>query len=277
MDERFRRGTEGPEAGARSSTATTHTDDTHVADHDTTETTERRFTRDEHAPRQVHDHVEAERVEHVDHDRGIAAGTMRDVRARQREEFGGINWGSSFFGWLSAMGLAAILAGLVSAAGATLSLTTGAENDAEGAAETIGIAGGILLLILLGVAYFAGGYVAGRMSRFDGGRQGMATWAIGLIVTVGLALAAVLLGDEYNVLEQLNLPALPVGDETLATGALIALAAIAVGSLLAAMAGGKLGERYHKKVDRFGFVDDERFTSRHDGYADDKAASNRPV
>jgi hypothetical protein len=125
------------------------------------------------------------------------------------------------------------------------------------------------------LAYYAGGYVAGRMSRFDGGRQGMATWAIGLIVTVALALAAVVLGDEYNVLEQLHLPALPVGDETLATGGLIALAAIAVGSLLAAIVGGKLGERYHKKVDRVGFVDDERFTSPRAGYAEDKTEPNR--
>ena len=78
---------------------------------------------------------------------------------------------------------------------------------------------------------------------------------IGLIVTIGLAIAAVVLGDEYNVLEQLNLPALPVGDQTLATGGIIALAAIVLGTLLAAMLGGKVGERYHKRVDRAGFTD----------------------
>src|SRR4051812_16155196 len=99
MNERFRRADEG---------AASTTDQTEVAGPDTTpntetERTERRFSRDEHAPRA-----------------GIAAGTMRDVRARQREEFGGINWGASFFGWLSAAGLGAILAGIVSAAGATL-------------------------------------------------------------------------------------------------------------------------------------------------------------
>jgi hypothetical protein len=93
------------------------------------------------------------------------------------------------------------------------------------------------------------------MSRFDGGRQGLGTWVIGLIVTVGLALAAVILGDQYNVLEQLNLPSLPVGDQTLATGGIIALAAIVLATLLAAMSGGKVGERYHKRVDRAGFVD----------------------
>jgi hypothetical protein len=83
----------------------------------------------------------------------------------------------------------------------------------------------------------------------------MAAWAIGLIVTVGLAVAAVVLGDEYNVLEQLNLPALPVGDESLASGGAIALAAFVVGSALAAMGGGKVGERYHRRIDRAGFVD----------------------
>ena len=105
------------------------------------------------------------------------------------------------------------------------------------------------------LAYYAGGYVAGRMSRFDGGRQGLGTWAIGLGVTIVLALAAVVLGDEYNVLEQLNLPSLPVGDQSLATGGLIALAAIVLGTLLAAMSGGKVGERYHKRVDRAGYID----------------------
>ena len=39
----------------------------------------------------------------------------------------------------------------------------------------------------LAVAYFAGGYVAGRMSRFDGARQGLGTWLLGLVVTVVLA------------------------------------------------------------------------------------------
>ena len=93
------------------------------------------------------------------------------------------------------------------------------------------------------------------MSRFDGARQGIGAWLIGLIVTVVLAVAGALLGAEYNVLERLNLPALPVGDTELATGGAIALAVVLAGTLVAAMAGGKAGERYHRKVDRAGFVD----------------------
>jgi hypothetical protein len=188
---------------------------------------------------------------------GAATATaLETARARQRDEFGGMNWGASFFGWLVAVGVATLLTSLLVAAGAAVGLTvTEAENQATTNTEEIGLGGGIALVIVLMIAYYAGGYVAGRMSRFDGGRQGLGTWLIGLIVTVGLALAAVILGDEYNLLEQLNLPSVPVGDQTLATGGIIALAAIALGSLLAAMFGGKVGERYHKRVDRVGFVD----------------------
>ena len=184
---------------------------------------------------------------------GVAtAAALETARARQRDEFGGVNWGASFFGWLVAVGVATLLVSILVAAGAAVGLT---ESDVTTSADEITLAGAIALIAVLVVAYYTGGYVAGRMSRFDGARQGLATWAIGLIVTVALALAAVAFGDEYNVLEQLNLPSLPVGDETLATGGAVALAAIAVGSALAAMAGGKIGERYHRRIDRAGFVD----------------------
>jgi hypothetical protein len=180
------------------------------------------------------------------------AAALATARARQRDEFGGVNWGASFFGWLVAVGIAALLTAILVAAGAAVGLT---ESDVTNAADEITLGGGIALLVVLMLAYYAGGYVAGRMSRFDGARQGLATWAIGLIVTVAIALVAVIFGDEYNVLEQLNLPSIPVGDETLATGGIIALAAIVVGTVLAAMAGGKVGERYHRRIDRAGFVD----------------------
>jgi hypothetical protein len=186
---------------------------------------------------------------------GVAtASALETARARQRDEYGGINWGASFFGWLVAIGVAALLTALLAAAGAAIGLTV-TEDQATSNTEELGLGGGIALLVVLMLAYYAGGYVAGRMSRFDGGRQGLGTWAIGLLVTIVLAIAAVVFGDEYNVLERLDLPSLPVGDETLATGGIIALVAIVLGTLVAAMFGGKVGERYHKRIDRAGFVD----------------------
>jgi hypothetical protein len=180
--------------------------------------------------------------------RGLDAGTMAAARERQRDAYGGINWGAAFFGWLAAAGLGALLTGLVSAAGATLAL--GARQASGGEVATIGAAGAIALLVVLVVAYFAGGYVAGRMSRFDGARQGLGVWIVAVVVAVLLAIAGAVLGGEYNVLARLDLPRIPVDEGDLATGGVIALLLAVLGTLLAAMAGGKAGERYHRKVDR---------------------------
>ena len=182
------------------------------------------------------------------------AEAARHMRARQREEFGGINWGSAFFGWLVSVGMAAILLGLLSAAGAAFGLSEVSDAEAEQNAETIGIIGGILLIVVLGVAYWCGGYVSGRMSRFDGGRQGLAVWALGLAVTVVLAVFGAFFGAEYNVLERLNLPRIPIEEGSLTAGAAIALVATVLTTLLVAVTGGKTGERFHKNVDQVGYT-----------------------
>jgi amino acid transporter len=169
------------------------------------------------------------------------------LRARQHDEFGGINWGSAFFGWLVTVGMAAILIGLLSAAGAAFGL-----SDVDDT-ERIGVAGGILLVLVLAAAYYCGGYVSGRMSRFDGARQGIAVWVLGLAVTLVLALAGTLFGAEYNVFEQLNLPRVPVDEGSLTAGAAVALVGVVVVTLGAAMGGGMIGERFHHRVDRVGY------------------------
>jgi amino acid transporter len=175
------------------------------------------------------------------------------MQQRQREEFGGLHWGCAFFGWLVAVGIAALLTALLSAAGAAVGLTQASTEDATSNAGTIGIVGGVLLLVILLVAYYAGGYVAGRMSRFDGARQGIGVWAIGLLITLAAAVLAVIAGSQYNVVERANLPRLPVGTETLTTGGAIASIVILAGTLLFAALGGIAGARYHRKVDRAGF------------------------
>jgi hypothetical protein len=180
---------------------------------------------------------------------------VRDVRARQREEYGGTNWGAAFFGWLVAIGVAVILLAILSAAGAAFGLTDVSKSEAQSNAETIGIVGAALLIAVLAIAYYCGGYVSGRMSRFDGGRQGFGTWVIGLVVTIVAAAAGALFGSEYNVLEKLNLPYIPIDNGTLTAGAAITLVAVLVLTVLAAMGGGKAGARYHWKIDRLGFRD----------------------
>ncbi len=185
-------------------------------------------------------------------------GAARDAVAVQRARFGGIKWGAAFFGWLSANGLAVILVALLSAAGVALGLANGvstgeAADQAVQEADTVGLSGAIGVLVVLFLAYLAGGYVAGRMARFDGARQGVATWLIGLVVVLLLAAAGAILGAQYNVLQQLNLPRIPVDEGTATTAGIVTLVAILVVTLLGAVIGGKVGERYHRKIDRVGF------------------------
>ncbi|SDF44208.1 hypothetical protein SAMN05660485_03373 [Blastococcus fimeti] len=183
-------------------------------------------------------------------------GAARDAVDAQRSRYGGLKWGSAFFGWLSATGLAVLLVALLGAGGVAIGLTQGLDTADEAAdqADTIGLAGGIVLLVVLFLAYLAGGYVAGRMARFDGARQGIAVWVIGVLVVLLLAAAGLLFGSEYNVLQRLDLPRIPIDEGTATTGGIIALVAVLVATLLGAMLGGKLGDRYHRKVDRAGFT-----------------------
>ncbi len=192
------------------------------------------------------------------HDSGAGAhatrGAVHDAVDRQHDRFGGIKWGAAFFGWLSANGLAVILVALLSAAGVAIGLTQGVPSTDEAVqqADTIGIAGIIALLVVLFLAYLAGGYVAGRMARFDGVKQGIAVWVIGLLVVIALAVLGLVLGSQYNVLQSLNLPRIPVGEGTATTAGIIALVAVLVVTLVGAILGGRLGERYHRKIDRAG-------------------------
>ena len=183
-------------------------------------------------------------------------GPARDAVHAQRADFGGIKWGAAFFGWLSANGLAVLLVALLSAAGVALGLTQGISSpeEATGQAATIGLAGAIALLVVLFLAYLAGGYVAGRMARFNGVRQGVAVWLVGLLVVLVLSVAGYVLGREYNVLESLNLPRIPIDEGTATTAGIITLVAMAVATLLAAVVGGRLGTRYHRRIDRAGFA-----------------------
>ena len=175
-----------------------------------------------------------------------------DVREQQRR-FGGLSLASTFFGWLSATGMATILVALLAAGGAALALTdqhpaaTGRQN-----ASTISLAAGLGLCLILFLAYLAGGYVAGRMARFDGITQGIGVWVMGVVITAALAAAGALFGSEYNVLSRFDLPNIPVDEGSLTTGGIVTLIAALIVTLIGAILGGKLGEAYHRRVDESG-------------------------
>lgn len=183
------------------------------------------------------------------------------VVAAERERFGGVKVGSAFFGWLTAMGTAVILTALLVAAGTAVGLSNGttASDAAVGASNdpgTVGIIGAIALGIILFVAYYCGGYVAGRMARFDGARQGVAVWVWALVVAVVIAVLGAVAGSKFDILSQVNgFPRIPLGEGELTTGGIIAAVIALVTSLIGAILGGLAGMRYHRRVDRAGLGD----------------------
>jgi hypothetical protein len=180
--------------------------------------------------------------------------TQRSSATRQEvahRRFGGANPGAVFFGWLVAAGvailLAGILAGIAAAVGETADLTNG---DLEGQAGDLGIGAVVLLMVVLLVAYWCGGYVAGRMSRFDGARQGLAVWLLGLLVTTLAVGLGALFEWQYDASDRIDLPSIPFSDGELTVGGLVAGVAVLVVTLIGALLGGAVGHRYHDRVDR---------------------------
>lgn len=210
----------------------------------------RRSRKEERAARTVrHDRHEHE---HHDGQDGPDGHDRHDhVDDPAREKFGGVNLGAAFFGWIVAIGVTVLLAGIVSAITAAVGNEVGIrQSELENESGTVGLASAIALLVVLAIGYYAGGYVAGRMSRFDGGRQGIAVWVIGLLVTLLAVGLGVIFGNEYNVLERVDLPSIKLSDDTLGWGAVITGLAVLLGTLLAAFLGGVVGRRYHHRVDR---------------------------
>lgn len=191
-----------------------------------------------------------------------AGGPDREtVLARERERFGGMKLGSAFFGWLAATGLAVLLLAILAAAGVAFGVTSAANVDQAvqesqnltGTAKTVGLVGAIVLLVILGLAYYCGGYVAGRMARFNGAKQGFAVWLWAVFTSAIIAGISAVAGSKYNVLSQLHLPRIPVDEGSVTTVGLIAITAAIVVSLIAALMGGTVGTRFHRKVDAAGF------------------------
>jgi hypothetical protein len=171
-----------------------------------------------------------------------------------RERFGGSKLGAAFFGWLVAIGMTVLLTGVaalvVAAMGRNLSSVPFVAD-----AATVGLTGMATAGVLLAIAYFFGGYVAGRLARFDGARNGLLVWLLGLIVAVLAAVAAAVVGASTNLAATVHLPTLPVDVSALTLSGAVVLALTVVVTALTAALGGRLGERFHRRVDRAAGLD----------------------
>jgi hypothetical protein len=173
---------------------------------------------------------------------------------RLRDMYGGVDWLASFLGFVFAIVLGVVFSAVAGLVLVPFGITPDLSGGRIGASVITGLA---LLGVLIFLTFFFGGYVAGRLARFDGGRNGAMVLVWMFIVVLILALAAALFSG--------FLPAgMPDGianlvDRIVSTagnlagagvvGLVTAVAALLI-ALLGGSLGGRMGSRYHTEIDR---------------------------
>ena len=188
----------------------------------------------------------------------------REVVAKEKEQFGGVKVGSAFFGWLTTVGTLILLSGLAAAIitflgtnGVDTSIDTGggAAGQVEDNVTAMGfdgILGAIVAVVIVFIAYYCGGYVAGRMARFDGAKQGVAVWVWSIVIAIVLGIVAAVGSRQLSsVIPTDMVPQMSMTNDSV-TASLITLGIAVLVSLGGAILGGLAGMRFHRKVDRAG-------------------------
>lgn len=189
---------------------------------------------------------------------GYSTGYNEVLREREeylRDIYGGVDWLASFVGFVFTL----IFAGLLgAAAGLFLLAPLGLQQSlASGQLTSTALTG---FAVVAGVAFFAflfGGYISGRMARYDGGRNGamVLLWMV-LVAALVLVLSGVL-GQVISGTPAGNLvgAALNFGSNAanliggLGTPGIVIAGGVLLAALLGGMIGGRLGSRYHREID----------------------------
>jgi hypothetical protein len=168
---------------------------------------------------------------------------VRVVDVRQR--FGGLDAGASIAGALAALGVTVLLGGIAGGIG-----TIGYQLDVERGTDQLSAGGLAAGLVVLVAAFLVGGWVAGRIARYDGGRNGLLTAVWFIVAAAVLAGLGAWLGDKYDVFANLQVPQWFSDNATTATAIVSGVIAAAV-MLAAGYLGGVLGARYHARADAY--------------------------
>jgi hypothetical protein len=162
----------------------------------------------------------------------------------------GFKFGAAFFGWLIMMSMVVLLTAIITgAAVGSAYVLDYTRADADQQAGTVAMTAAAVLVVMVCLAFYIGGYVAGRLARFDGARQGFGVWMFFLLLTVIATATGAFLNNQYDLVGRVDRPNVPLANDTLLTGGLITAAALLMLPLLAALLGGKTGQRYHDKID----------------------------
>ena len=151
-------------------------------------------------------------------------------------------------GVLVAYGAFALLAALVGAVAVAIGLDAELASNDWG---TLGMGSAVTVTVVAFVAYWFGGYVAGRMARRAGLVNGLAVFALAVLLVVVVGAIAASQADTEAIQANLRSLGLPT---TAAEWAGIGTAAgigTLVGILVGAGIGGVVGERWHGELVRW--------------------------
>jgi hypothetical protein len=157
-----------------------------------------------------------------------------------RRRFGGFDLPAAFAGMLAGLGLTVLLAGIAGAAG-----SVGYQSGAS--ADDLSNGGLVTGLVILLLSFLAGGWVAGRMARYDGGLNGTTAGVLFVLLAAAVSGVGSWLDKQYDFFQDVRLPNWFSGPST-AEAVITAIIGIAV-VLLAAGLGGLWGARYHRRAD----------------------------
>jgi hypothetical protein len=180
----------------------------------------------------------------------IPEPTAESEVAPELLSYRGFKFGAAFFGWLIAISMSILLLAAVSAAAlGTAEILDYTTSDAKAQPGAASITAAAVSIFMLMIAFYTGGYVAGRLARFDGGRQGFGVWMIAVVVALLAGGGGWVLDDQYDLVGRINWPDVALADSTLLLGSIVAVAALLLLTLLMAILGGKNGRRYHDRID----------------------------
>jgi hypothetical protein len=155
---------------------------------------------------------------------------------------------SALAGVLVAYGAFALLAALVGAVAVALGLDTElASNDWT----TFGRGSAVTVTVVAFVAYLFGGYVAGRMARRAGLVNGLAVFALAVLLVVVVGAIVASQADTEAVQANLRSLGLPITAAEWARIGTVAGIGTLVGMLVGAGIGGVVGERWHSELTRW--------------------------
>lgn len=185
----------------------------------------------------------------TDRDPGRRIAGAEDISSFY-ERYGNSDFLASVIGMFAGFGTLVFLGALIAAGAGGIDYQLNIINE-EGILDEASLVGLIVAAIFVFASFIVGGFAAGRMSRYNGGMNGLGAglWMI-LLVAIFAALGA-WVGAEYNAFNRAELPNwfAQIDVDDLTAMAAIASAVLVVATLAGGYIGGRLGETYHTRVD----------------------------